>query len=308
MLKAAVAVAAVVLASSTECTPSKTASPTDNPVETLYGAGNYSWSASINWNCTFNVADFGGDFSKAQDAAVSAGGGVVFFPAGTYKFDAMVELQSGVVIRGEPTTARALDGTKPGPLAPKTVFQCPDRQHIGIQNADAKATNLGVVNVDLDGCAVMLWPALEGGSPTPSFKNYWYAATSVAGAGSNKIVLSNRIRNVNLGNPNPDSSPMPQPGEMWPWRFSTAIGVYVQENALVANNLVAKATLEATTSILTFKDIPCVGHGRAARAARGERRRQRDGERANEEKTRPAGVRRNTIPQRVGPCADRHTA
>ena len=43
-----------------------------------------------------------------------------------------------------------------------------------------QAANLGVVNIDSDGCAIMLWPSL---GPAPvSFKNYWYDSTQVSAA------------------------------------------------------------------------------------------------------------------------------
>lgn len=107
-----------------------------------------------------------------------------------------------------------------------------------------------------DGCAVMLWPRLE---PAPvSFKEYWYEATKVAGAGRNKLVLSCRSRNVVLGNPDPSVfvGDDDAGSEVWPWRFSTAIGVYTSAGALVANNLIAKSDRSAKTSVAGFKDIP----------------------------------------------------
>lgn len=89
-----------------------------------------------------------------------------------------------------------------------------------------QATNLGVVNLQLDGCAVMLWPAL--GPNKFSMKDYWYEATTIAGMGSNKIVVGNVVKNVNLGSSNPDDKP-----DGWPWTFSTAVAVYSDQNALV---------------------------------------------------------------------------
>ena len=60
--------------------------PTDNPVNTLYGNGTYPWTDSIAWDSVVSVADFSGDFNKAQDALLAKGdgGGVVYFPAGKY--------------------------------------------------------------------------------------------------------------------------------------------------------------------------------------------------------------------------------
>ena len=108
--------------------------PTDAPTSSLYGAGAYPWADTlVNWSCVYNIKDFPGSsadesFASAQAAAVAGGGGVVYFPAGTYAFSGMLELASGVVIRGVPTLAPAKSGKLPGPLAPTTTFTCPDRK------------------------------------------------------------------------------------------------------------------------------------------------------------------------------------
>eukprot|EP01043_Picozoa_sp_COSAG02_P045053 COSAG02_NODE_4082_length_5808_cov_3.266071_3_plen_611_part_00 len=235
--------------------------PTDNPVSALYGNGTYSWTDTIPWDSVVSVADFVGDFSKAQDALLAKGnrGGVVYFPAGTYSFKQHIELKSGVVIRGAPTGSKmAKQGKKAGPLAPTTRFECPDRAHLGVFNAEANATGVGIVNVDLDGCAVMLWPAL--GDQPLSMKTYWYEAQSIKGMGSNKIVLGNRIRNVNYDDFSPKDSAWGKAtsgsSSPWPWSFSTAVAVYSDSNALVANNLLAQSTKSATMVTGAGKKVP----------------------------------------------------
>jgi len=103
------------------------AAPTDNPVSTHYGNDGYAaWTDQIKWDKIFNIGDHGGGtgktgaenfaaFEKARDAAHAAGGGVVFFPAGTYNISLPdagagsgegpngrgLMLKSGVIIRGE---------------------------------------------------------------------------------------------------------------------------------------------------------------------------------------------------------------
>ena len=57
----------------------------------------------VNWSCVYNVEDYGGSFDSAQKAAVSGGGGVVYFLAGTkllQYYNIMIE--SNMIIRGEP--------------------------------------------------------------------------------------------------------------------------------------------------------------------------------------------------------------
>ena len=159
---------------------SKSGGPQDNPVATLYGNKSYPWTNNmVNWSCVYNVKDYGGSFESAQMAAVSNGGGVVYYPAGTYSFTSNIMIESNVVIRGDPTTAMAKKGTEPGPLAPKTIFKCTFGKHIGVFNSDPKGTNFGIVNVELDACAVMFWPGLK--SSSTNLKTYWWDAEDIIG-------------------------------------------------------------------------------------------------------------------------------
>ena len=148
----------------------------------------------IKWNCVYNIKDYEGSFESAQKAAVSNGGGVVYYSSGSYSFTSNIMIQSNIVIRGEPTTAAAKKGTKPGPLAPKIIFKCTFGQHIGVFSNDPKGANFGIVNVEMDGCAVMFWPGLK--SFSTNIKTYWWEATDVIGMGQNKIVLGNKIHDV----------------------------------------------------------------------------------------------------------------
>lgn len=59
------------------------------------------------------------------------------------------------------------------------------------------------------------------------------------------------MQNVNLDSSNPDA-----PSDGWPWSFSTAIAVYSDENALVANNLLPPATLKATMKLSSGESVP----------------------------------------------------
>ena len=228
---------------------SKSPGPTDAPTATLYGAGAYAWAdAMVPWNCTFNVKDYPGDadaaFAAAQADALKAGGGVVYFPAGTYDFQNNISIASNIVIRGAPTTAAAKSGKAPGPLKPATVFTCPNRAHQGIWNFDPAATNIGVVNILLDQCAIMFWPGLKTTSYSPMLSAWWFAATDIEGMGSNKLVLGNVVRDVSLG-----KSLLGKSGNVYPYIFSIAIGVYSDKNALVANNLLPASTRNEQTTI-----------------------------------------------------------
>ena len=257
VVAAALSAAAAATAScgSPSCTTAG-ACPTDAPTATLYGAGTYAWAdAMIPWACVFSVKDFPGSadasFAAAQAAAVAAGGGVIFFPAGRYAFASNLSLASNVVIRGAPDTRPAKAGKAPGTLAPATVFACPNRAHQGVWNFDPAAANLGVVNVFLDQCAVMLWPGLKTTSYSPMLSQWWFSATDIEGMGRNKLVLSNVVRDVSLG-----KSLLGKSGNIYPYIFSIAVGVYTDLNALVANNLLpSSARSEQTTITLGGKKM-----------------------------------------------------
>ena len=202
----------------------------------------------VNWTCVFSVKDYPGSadasFAAAQTAALAAGGGVVYFPAGSYAFASNLSLASGIVLRGAPDTRPAKAGKAPGTLAPATIFSCPNRAHQGVWNFDPQATNLGVVNIFLDQCAVMLWPGLKTSSYSPMLSSWWFSASDIEGMGSNKLVLGNVVRDVSLG-----QSLLGKSGNVYPYVFSIAVGVYTDRNALVANNLLPASTRSEQTTI-----------------------------------------------------------
>lgn len=116
------------------------APPTDNPLATHYGStsGYPAWTDEIQWDNAIDMSTYSNganDFEKfenARDELAAAGGGVLYYPAGTYDFSDMpasgpngrgLMLKSGVVIRGETpsTDTDATDGT----LNPPTTFVFP---------------------------------------------------------------------------------------------------------------------------------------------------------------------------------------
>jgi len=244
------------VSSSASC-GSTSGGPTDIPTVTLYGSGAYPWAETmIPWNCVYNIRDYLKTTSNVTEAFLNAQtdalqqtppGGVIYFPADTYKITTLLPLSSNIVIRGDPTTTPAKSGKNPGKLSPATQFSCPLFSHYGVFSIGTN--NSGVVNIDMDGCAIMLWPELGPNNqqfswPT-DFENYWFGATSITSLGKNKLVLSNLIHDVSFGYPSPSKPPQGQ--NIYPWSFSTAIACYSGENALVGNNLIAKAN--ASTNI-----------------------------------------------------------
>lgn len=95
--------------------------PTDNPVATYYGAGEYPvWTDGLRWENVIDMAAYANGathferFENARDELHAQGGGVLYYPAGIYDFELPdagygsgigplsrgLMLKSGVVIRG----------------------------------------------------------------------------------------------------------------------------------------------------------------------------------------------------------------
>ncbi|MBP8966829.1 MAG: hypothetical protein KBG33_05475, partial [Paludibacteraceae bacterium] len=142
-----------------------------NPVAEFYGNGNYPvWTDNIRWTNQINMQtyDFGKaglklpatDFQKfefARDILYQQGGGVLYYPAGSYDFTNVPEnisdgeagrglmLRSGVVILGEkPTADNAISGT----LQPLTKFIFKTKKIKDINNNDRSIP----VNWNIVGC------------------------------------------------------------------------------------------------------------------------------------------------------------
>ena len=112
------------------------AQPTDNPVATYYGNGNYPiWTDHIRWDRTINMAEYASgvnDFEKfenARDELHAMGGGVLYYPGGTYDFSDMpadgptgrgLMLRENIVIRG--ATPIDDDDARDGTLSLPTKF------------------------------------------------------------------------------------------------------------------------------------------------------------------------------------------
>ena len=103
--------------------------PADNPLSTFYDAdhGYPAWSDRIRWDRVIDMSRYAKGatafekFENARDELAEAGGGILYYPAGVYRFEdgpfdgpngRGLMLRSGVVIRGEAPKgrARAVDG------------------------------------------------------------------------------------------------------------------------------------------------------------------------------------------------------
>ncbi|MEX2214797.1 MAG: hypothetical protein WD768_11745 [Phycisphaeraceae bacterium] len=103
--------------------------PTHDPAAAL----KLPWTGRFKWNNVVDVTKFPGDdwlakLNAAQAAVVAkdgagTGGGVVFFPAGTYEFKDHVKLKDGIVLRGaEPKVVSLAQNDR---YDPPTKFEFP---------------------------------------------------------------------------------------------------------------------------------------------------------------------------------------
>lgn len=113
--------------------------PTDNPVATFYSGdtGYPAWTDQIQWSNVIDMKTFDQGkteferFEKARDRLAAEGGGVLYYPAGTYDFSdgpfdgpngRGLMLRSGVVIRGEAPAGKPLATFGKLDLPTKFVF------------------------------------------------------------------------------------------------------------------------------------------------------------------------------------------
>jgi len=112
--------------------------PTDNPVAAFYNGleGYPAWTDRIHWDRAINMKTYAQGktslekFEHARDELAAQGGGVLYYPAGTYDFSDMpadgpsgrgLMLRHGVVIRGESPGRRTI-AAKDGRLELATKF------------------------------------------------------------------------------------------------------------------------------------------------------------------------------------------
>lgn len=214
--------------------------PVGNPARKY----NLSWIEKLPWDNLIDITqiDDGGDaffdarLEKAQQLLKQKGGGVVYFPAGIYKFKENIYLQDGIILRGaEPDSgSSATDSTytlqsrlefpKYNPIFTgngtpvNTAFK-------GILSASPeKASNCGIVHLDINRGYINLGAG----------ENYR--------CGSNRIVFGCIFRNAAGVSPDIPSQKENQPGWLrYTHKFRAAIGINVYENALVAQNRIPKS-------------------------------------------------------------------
>jgi hypothetical protein len=168
----------------------RAADPTDNPIATFYAGpeGYPAWTDGIRWSHVINMKTYPkgkNDYEKFENAQkeLSEGGGVMYYPAGTYDFTTKdpgrgLMLVKGVVIRGEAPKGHPLAADGKLELPTKFVFKFRPRgpngakvpgdwNFIGLGLDDYRAIKnedrLGIAWVHLVGATVAFGPQLDWG-------------------------------------------------------------------------------------------------------------------------------------------------
>jgi len=220
------------------------AQPTDNPYRSFYpNAPIDHWSDSIRWSQLWNIANFQDTtmvarYNKARDFVAMQGGGVLFFPAGTYLFEGSIQFVSNVVIRGEtPTTIIAKDSM----FAPPTRFvfpaYIPSDTGLGTPNSSAfksistqpNTSNSGMVFVDVNRASVSLRSQTFVPVPTPR-------GTTGQSTEKNRNLILFGIRSNNVAAPyNTVPSVNQYKWQRFSSPFASNLSLYAWKNACIAN-------------------------------------------------------------------------
>ena len=217
--------------------------PSNNPVAARYGNA-YPWSSNIQWGTVVNVMDHGAvangttdnlsAFNAAASALASLGGGVIYFPAGSYYFSNDLLLPSNVVIRGaNPLSGQ--DNALQSSFSLPTKFEFPKYVFTETGNGTANSTafkfiildpatansasNVGIVNVDINRAGIG-----------------FSATDKVNATGENMVIMNVKTNNVGKPTPGvPDASKGQLGYQRHCFRFTFNINVYNKKNILIAN-------------------------------------------------------------------------
>jgi hypothetical protein len=215
----------------------------DTPAGDPLAGYKLEWTRQVKWANVVDVTRMKGDtpdeqLAVAQAVLAAKGGGVVYFPAGVYRFKESIKLLDGVVLRGaDPSPVTSAHNEK---YAPPTRFEFPKyefaaegegtpvlRAFKGIYLAAPKAaSNVGVVNIDINRGHVHLEDD----------------ETEKHAAGRNRFVVGCVLRNAAVPDPAVPNVKINQKAwQRFTARHHAAIDVKAAENLLVANNRLPKS-------------------------------------------------------------------
>lgn len=212
--------------------------PTDDPTAKYKQA----WTAKLRWGNVVDVTTCAGATidDKLKDAmarVAMGGGGVVFFPAGTYTFNDSIKLKANMILRGaDPTGTTAATDDKYDPPTrfefPKYVYK-PDGDGTPLDTAfkgvfcetPATDSNLGLVHIAFNRGHVVF-----DDDHTEAHKS-----------GGNRLVVGCVFRNAAVADPAVPNVKIGQtPGQRFTHRHTPAVQIK-GANLLVANNRLPKS-------------------------------------------------------------------
>jgi Pectate lyase superfamily protein len=262
----------------------------DNPYRTQYlgNSNNLHWTDTLKWANVVSVTSNGaipGDGQSDQAAVqqtintvASQGGGVVYFPAGTYNFTDSLLVKTGVVLRGfTPLITSALDTNyRPASILefPEFVFDSLANGGTGnnVKNAfkcivqEENAHDIGLVNLDINRARIIFQPWQWQLKSNLRATTYYPIDTVY-----NVLIMGVRSNNTAAPSPNiPDATQ--KPWQQFSWRFASNISVFVSHNAIINNNRLNDNVTDSynqpgyvtkTRSGITCQVFPADGSGAA---------------------------------------------
>jgi len=200
------------------------------------------WTEKLRWGNVVDITkvDGVGEFwddrlQKAQSILKEKGGGVVFFPAGEYKFKENIYLQNGIILRGEEPRTTGQSGQS---YNLRSQIEFP--KYVPIFSGNGTPVNTAFKGIlsespaNDSNCGIVHLNINRGYINLGTGDNYK--------CGSNRIVFGCIFRNAAGVEPNIPSQKDNQPGWLrYTNKFRAAISLNVYENALVAQNVIPKS-------------------------------------------------------------------
>ncbi|MFO0879472.1 MAG: glycosyl hydrolase family 28-related protein [Gemmataceae bacterium] len=210
----------------------------DAPISNPLASFKLSWADALPWATVIDVTRVPGKtledrLAAAQAAVVARGGGVVYFPPGTYRFQDSIRLLDGVILRGaDPGPVRSAQHEK---FAPPTRFEFP--RYVPLLEGDgtpiasafkgiylaqpATASHVGLIHLSIDHGHVHF---ADDGSDQHR-------------AGSRRFVVGCLLRNAAVADPAIPNLTIGQlPWQRFTARHHAAINVKAASHLLLANN------------------------------------------------------------------------
>ncbi|MCS7180497.1 MAG: hypothetical protein NZ891_04000, partial [bacterium] len=200
---------------------------------------NLKWTEKINWANVVNIKDFKGNdwnerFDNAQKFLSQTGGGVIYFPAGIYKFNESIYLQDGIVFRGE--EPEIIKDARDERYKLDTKFDFPQYTFKQEENGTpintafkgiylfnpSKDSNCGVINIEIN------------------HGHIYFGEDENHNAGKNRIVYGCVLKNCAVANKIVPTE-WQKKWQRYTDGFRAAIHVYTEENALIANNRIPES-------------------------------------------------------------------